>query len=138
MAGGKNKKKLLKKLKYLAGKMVKLVPVSPKERRESINVDVFLLRDAEIKAIKKRFLPREEGPANVLSFAEPLDWPNPQKGARNIGEVYLNLDLTDGKMENLTPLLLHGVLHLFGYDHKKKSATIKMERMEKRIIGKLK
>lgn len=73
----------------------------------------------------------------MLSFGEPEDWPHPEKGARKLGELYLNLDLTDGKMDKLAPLFLHGILHILGYDHKKKNDRIKMEKLEKHIIEKL-
>ncbi len=99
--------------------------------------DIFLLGKAEMKRLKKKFLPREKGPANVLSFGEPVNWPNPGGGSEKLGEIYLNLDLTGGEMDKLAPLFLHGLLHLLGYDHKKKGDRIRMENLEEKIINKI-
>ncbi|TRZ64960.1 MAG: rRNA maturation RNase YbeY, partial [Spirochaetia bacterium] len=41
------------------------------------------------------------------------------------------------KIQDTKYLLVHGLLHLFGYDHKKKNDIIKMERMENWVISKL-
>lgn len=127
-------KRLLKKLERLAAKIVKLLPKDVSVKKSG-KTDIFLLKNREMKCLKKRFLPREKGPANVLSFGEPEGWPLAGKEQKKLGEVYLNLDLTDAKMEKLAPLLLHGVLHLLGYDHKKKNDRIEMEKLEKKIIS---
>jgi probable rRNA maturation factor len=39
--------------------------------------------------------------------------------------------------EELSRLLVHGFLHLLGYDHQKEKEAIKMERLEKRILKSL-
>jgi|SRR3989344_278071 len=128
------KKILLKKLERLASEMAKIAQSERKGGSRARAVEIFLLRDAEMKRLKKKFLPGKKGPANVLSFAEPADWPNPEGGQEVLGEVYLNADLTELKMDKLIPLLSHGVLHLLGYDHKRKSDRIRMEKMEREII----
>lgn len=120
---------VLKKLERLAGKIIKIVRPGEKNRR----AEIFLLGDKEMRHIKKRFLPREKGPANVLAFGEPAYWPHPESHPA-AGEIYLNLELTEGRMSGLVPLLLHGVLHILGYDHKKKNDRIKMEKLEKKIL----
>lgn len=131
VAEGKN---LLKKLERAATRIVKVTPAAAGNVKKSGKTDVFLLGSKEMKRLKKKFLPRNKGPANVLSFSEPMDWPSPGKGVGKLGEVYLNLDLTEGKMDKLVPLLLHGILHILGYDHKKKSDIIKMENLEKKLL----
>jgi len=132
------KQKILhKKLENLFFKIMEASPALRKMAGKSGAPDVFLLGDAEMKGIKKRFLPKEKGPANVLSFAEPAGWPHPETKEKKFGEIYLNLDLTGGEMEKLAPLFLHGILHILGYDHKKKDDRIKMENLEKKIMGRL-
>ncbi len=133
----RKEKALLKKLERLASKMTKMALSASRGHRKAHKIDIFLLKDSEMRRLKKRFLPREKGPANVLSFSEPADWPHPEDRQERLGEVYLNLDLTDGMLNKLTPLLLHGVLHLLGYDHKKKNDRIEMEKLEKEIISKI-
>lgn len=137
MISAAKEKILQKKLENLFFKIMKTAPVLAKKTGKRGKPEVFLLGDSEMKRIKKKFLPREKGPANVLSFAEPEDWPHPESGVRKLGEIYLNLNLAEGKMEKLAPLFLHGILHILGYDHKKKNDRIRMEKLEKRIIGNL-
>lgn len=135
---GRKEKLLAKKLEQLAFKVAESAWRAGKGRKKPFFCDVFLLGDAEMRRIKKRFLPREKGPANVLSFAEPENWPRPGRERPKLGELYLNMGITGGKIEKLLPLLVHGVLHLSGYDHKKKSDRMKMEKLEKEIILKCK
>ncbi len=137
MISSRKEKILHKKLENLFFKIMKTAPVLRKKAGGKAVPEIFLLDDPEMRRIKKKFLPREKGPANVLSFGEPADWPNPEGAERKLGEVYLNLDLTGGKMEELSPLFLHGILHILGYDHKKKNDRIRMEKLEKSIIKKL-
>lgn len=136
MTSLRKEKILHKKLENLFFKIMKAAPELRKKAGKKGVPEIFLLGDAKMKSIKKKFLSREKGPANVLSFGEPAGWPA-EGGKRKLGEVYLNLDLTGGKMEELSPLFLHGILHILGYDHKKKNDRIKMEKLEKKIIGKL-
>ncbi len=99
--------------------------------------DIFLLSHKEMARLKKKFLPREKGPANVLAFPEPKHWPHPGKKDAGLGEIYLNRDLAKGDTNELTRLLIHGILHLSGYSHKKKSDRIKMEKVEKYLNGEI-
>ncbi|MDO8664883.1 MAG: rRNA maturation RNase YbeY [Candidatus Liptonbacteria bacterium] len=130
---GRKEKTLIKKLECLASKMAKVAPFAGRWRRKADIIDIFLLSDAEMKRLKKRFLPREKGLANVLSFGEPKGWPRVKGEREKLGEIYLNLDLTESKMDKMAPLLSHGVLHLLGYDHKKKNDRIEMEKLERKI-----
>jgi len=70
-------------------------------------------------------------------FIEPLD------GVKRLGEIVICYPqakkqakrLNHSLNEELTILLIHGILHLLGYDHEKsESEARKMEEMEKRIL----
>ena len=50
-------------------------------------------------------------PTDVLSF--PVDEAEPASGPRELGDVVICPELTD----DLTEAVVHGVLHLCGYDH---------------------
>jgi probable rRNA maturation factor len=51
------------------------------------------------------------GPTDVLSF--PVDGDGPSAGPRELGDVVISPEHT----EDLTEAVVHGVLHLCGYDH---------------------
>jgi probable rRNA maturation factor len=121
-----------KKLARLAKKILRIVGGRNAAVRTA-TLDVFLLPDREIAALKRRFFKKKAEP-NVLSFPEPLRFPHPETKRRYLGEIYLNRDLLRRDPERAAPLLLHGILHLLGYDHKKKAGAAKMERLEKSLL----
>ena len=100
------------------------------------SLDIFLLPHAEIKALKAKFIKKMTEP-NVLSFPEPRAFPHPEGAKKYLGEVYLNRDILKKSPERAVPLLVHGVLHLLGYDHEKKSDKGKMERLERDVLEKV-
>lgn len=116
------------KLHTLAKKLLKQLKVT------GASLDIFLLRDADMTALKARFIKKKTEP-NVLSFKEPIAFPHPElKKGKYLGEVYLNKDILKREPERAAPLLLHGILHLLGHDHEKKADAEKMEDLEKRIL----
>jgi probable rRNA maturation factor len=119
-----------KKLAGLAKKLLTMLKV------RNATLDIFLLPNREIKALKKRFIKKKTEP-NVLAFPEPARFPHPETKKRHLGEVYLNRDILKKTPERAIPLLLHGILHLLGYDHKKKAEITKMERLEEGILSKM-
>jgi probable rRNA maturation factor len=69
------------------------------------------LVDAErIQALNREHRGRDE-PTDVLSF--PVDESAPAVGPRELGDVVI----CPGHTEDLTEAVVHGVLHLCGYDH---------------------
>lgn len=91
---------------------------------------VLNLKDkyVEVYLIKDNF--------NVHSFPAPKDFPRPDiKGYENLGEIYLCPDYIKENQEDFLILLIHGLLHLIGYDHKKESDRMKMELKEKELFN---
>jgi probable rRNA maturation factor len=102
-------------------------------------VDIFLLPNADIKKLKARFIKKQTEP-NVLAFREPIAFPHPElthSRKKYLGEIYLNHDILRKSPERTTPLLLHGMLHLLGYDHQKKADAVKMEALEEKVLASL-
>ena len=73
----------------------------------------------------------------MLAFPEPAKFPHPEMKKKYLGEIYLNRDILKKSPERAKALLLHGVLHLLGYDHKKRLDIAEMESLEKKILAKL-
>ena len=96
-------------------------------------LDVILLPDRSIARLKARFIKKKTEP-NVLAFPEPARFPHPETKKRYLGEIYLNRDILRREPERAPHLLLHGLLHLLGHDHKKKRAAARMEGLERRIL----
>jgi rRNA maturation RNase YbeY len=99
------------------------------ERKPSASVSVVFIDSRRARALNRRFL-GHDWVTDVLSF--PLASPPAVEG-----EVYVNLDRARAQAEQLglafgnevLRLVVHGVLHLLGYDD---STPARWRRMEKR------
>lgn len=127
-----SRKNLDRKLDRLARKILKFLGAHDISARTA-TLDIFLLPDRDIAALKRRFIKKRAEP-NVLSFPEPARFPHPETKKRYLGEIYLNRDILKRNPGRAAPLLLHGILHLLGYDHVKKADAAKMERLERKIL----
>lgn len=67
---------------------------------------------------------------NVLAFPAPKRFPRPDIKGKPLGEVFLNPIYIKKHGENLLFMLIHGFLHLLGYNHIKKSDRIRMQKKE--------
>lgn len=120
-----------KKLARTAAKFLKVLKV------RGAALDIFLLPHREIKALKAKVIKKQTEP-NVLAFPEPIHFPHPEirKRVKYLGEIYLNKDILRKTPNRAEPLLLHGILHLLGHDHKKAADALKMEHLETEILRK--
>jgi probable rRNA maturation factor len=76
------------------------------------------LVDAErIRELNREHRGRDE-PTDVLSF--PVDGEGPAAGPRELGDVVINPEHT----RDLREAVVHGVLHLCGYDHETDSGEM--------------
>jgi probable rRNA maturation factor len=100
-------------------------------------LSVLFTDDDRITELNRQYLKRQ-GPTNVLAF--PMGDVRMQEfESAMLGDVVISLDaaMRDSR-ESLEPveytidrLLIHGVLHLLGYDHEKSEAdAIRMETKE--------
>jgi probable rRNA maturation factor len=122
-----------RRLGRLANEILKTLRARHAKARNAV-LDIIVLPDRDIALLKRRFMKKKTEP-NVLSFPEPARFPHPETKKRYLGEIYLNRDILRRNPERAKPLLAHGILHLLGYDHKKKADAVKMERLEKSISG---
>ncbi len=104
-------------------------------------LSILLIDDAQIAILNKDYLHRE-GSTNVIAFpmreGDFADL-NPEL----LGDVVISLEtaekegLTAGlSMQNrLSELLIHGILHLFGYDHENsETEAARMEATSKELM----
>jgi ssRNA-specific RNase YbeY (16S rRNA maturation enzyme) len=87
------------------------------------------MRDIKFRATGER-----KRVVDVLAFAEPAAFPHPEVKNGIIGEVYINGERCRGDREQVIALLVHGILHLLNFCHDSKRDTIRMKRMEQRIL----
>ena len=109
---------------------------------DDAEVSLVFTGDARIRALNRQYRGRDR-PTNVLSFpAAPLV---PGRFGPPLGDIVLaretiaresaagGLDFAD----HLTHLIVHGFLHLLGYDHATDAEAVVMERLEAAILGRL-
>lgn len=103
-------------------------------------LSVVFTDDRSIQQINQQWRGQDK-PTNVLSFpAFPVkvgDQPGPMLGDIIIARETVEREaLEEGKpLENhLTHLIVHGLLHLLGYDHQTEEEAEAMERLEREIL----
>ena len=118
-----------KNIKTIASKVLKIL------KKDEVYLEIYLISSQKMYFLNKKYRCKNK-PANILSFKEPekFFYPGYQK---RIGEIFLNISAISDK-EKLTLFLIHGILHLFGYEHKTKSDRIRMEKKEPAILKLLK
>ena len=102
---------------------------------------LLLTDDAAMRDLNARFRDRD-APTNVLAF--PADLPA-GTGPRFLGDIALAREtcLREAAAKGAAPadhaahLIVHGVLHLIGYDHQEEEDAARMERRETAILAAL-
>ena len=90
------------------------------------NFPVTFVSDEEIEELNREYREKDE-PTDILTFAlsDGDEFPNPE-GEKELGDVFISLESMRRNArefevpddEELERLLLHGLLHLSGMDHK--------------------
>jgi probable rRNA maturation factor len=103
---------------------------------------LLICDDARIRELNSDFRDKDK-PTNVLSFPQfPAD-AVPDAGEHYIGDIALSYDTLRAEADagglaladHATHLIVHSVLHLFGYDHMEDSEAEEMEALEAGILG---
>jgi len=103
-------------------------------------LSILITDDNHIAELNRRFL-KKKGPTNVLAFPIRDDDPT-EPETLMLGDIVISLDaaMRDAKKagESLTRindrLLIHGLLHLVGYDHERSEEAVKMEEETERLL----
>jgi len=101
-------------------------------------VDVLVTTNAEMKSLNRRFCGKDKA-TDVLSFAAPRDSLRKQLA----GEIAISAEIAaqNARLLGHTPaqevkiLVLHGILHLRGYDHERDNGQ--MARRERQMRAQL-
>ncbi len=104
-------------------------------------LSILLLDDSQIAVLNKQYLKRE-GPTNVIAF--PMrEGLFAEITPDLLGDVAISLETAakEGAMagismeDRLTELLVHGILHLCGYDHEtSEEEALRMEKKSQEIL----
>ena len=107
-------------------------------------LSILFLDDPQIAVLNKKYLQRE-GPTNVIAF--PM-----REGAFAeinpdlLGDVVISLETAEKEglaagmsmKDRLGELMVHGILHLFGYDHEaSETEAIRMEAKSRELLKQL-
>ncbi|MBW1920555.1 MAG: rRNA maturation RNase YbeY [Deltaproteobacteria bacterium] len=125
--------------------MQKLTKVLKDLGCKDCELSVLLTGDRHIAELNQRYLKRK-GPTNVLAF--PMSGgPPPLVETNLLGDVVVSVERAvdesnesgESLEETLFRLLIHGILHLLGYDHEKspEDATL-MFKEEERLLALIK
>lgn len=132
--------KLRNFIKNCVSQVIKII-----DKKKSFYVSIYLTNNAKIKEINLEFRKLDKI-TNVLSF--------PQNEERMIikskkyfmlGDVVLSMEkismeaveLGKSFRDHLLHMIIHSILHLFGYDHQNEKEASLMESMESQILEKL-
>jgi probable rRNA maturation factor len=141
-------RKSVPRAKALAEKMaqaaiaygLKKAPERKFKKIKPYELSVVLTNDAAVRRLNRAYRGKDK-PTNVLSF--PADAP---PGATwLLGDVVIAHGVTtrESRLENktldahLAHLVIHGVLHLLGYDHLQDKDAAVMERLESDIMARM-
>jgi probable rRNA maturation factor len=104
------------------------------EGASEAELSVSLVTEREMADLTERYV-GEPAPTDVLSF--PLD--EPGSGGRLLGDVVICPEYADKNNPDLAAelrlLLVHGILHLLGYDHEREPDRAEMWARQERYSG---
>jgi probable rRNA maturation factor len=109
---------------------------------DAAEISLALSDDSEVRALNARWRGLDR-PTNVLSF--PAAPPERLSRAPVVGDVIVAYETMareaegEGKSpaDHFRHLIVHGALHLFGYDHQGDGKAEAMEALERRILARL-
>ena len=133
---GAGKKFSTRKIKKIALTILELAA------EKNAELSVALIGNAEMRKLNAKYR-KKDYPTDVLSF--PVEGIMPEE-TRLLGDVIISVDKAieqarargRSSEQELITLLIHGVVHLLGYDHERSARDARaMGRLEKRIYRQL-
>lgn len=104
------------------------------------DLSVVITTDEEIHQLNKHYR-KIDRPTDVLSFES--DEVDPESGIRYLGDIAISFPRAQQQAENaghstlneISLLLVHGILHLLGYDHDSPETKKQMWEFQDRILA---
>lgn len=98
-------------------------------------ISILLTSDTQIEQLNRQYRSINQ-PTNVLSF--PSEKPH-------LGDIILSYEYIQKELinlnkkfeEHISHLIIHGTLHLYGFDHENDKNAFAMENMERHIMSEL-
>lgn len=121
---------------------LKLVSLPDNLKGRQLEAAIVLANDDLIRVLNREYRHKDK-PTNVLTFAA-LDsqTPVPKEGPFPLGDVILSYQTIDAEAreqdkffkDHFIHMVVHGTLHLLGYDHETEDEANIMESLEIRIL----
>ena len=110
---------------------------------DGAELSLVLAGDKTLKSLNNEWRQKDK-PTNVLSFPGE-DIAIGETAGIMLGDIVISLETTgrEAALENktfedhLSHLVVHGFLHLFGYDHETDKEAVQMESLETKILNEL-
>jgi len=102
-------------------------------------ISILLCDDDEIRALNLAWRNKDKA-TNVLSFPVPAGNQGPLIGDIVVAFEYVSEEAREAGRslrDHLTHMLVHGLLHLLGFDHENEFGAEEMENLERRILAEL-
>ena len=111
-----------------------------KKVSRAVSISFCMIGFSEMQALNKQYRQKDK-PTNVLSFPCPI--PNAPDGF--LGDIVLCVPQIEREAKeqhkslscHWAHLILHGTLHLLGYDHETEQEAIEMENLEVDLLAQL-
>ncbi len=109
---------------------------------EDSELSILLTRDSKIRELNRKFRNQDKS-TDVLSFPQDEEAIN-ENGQLMLGDIVISVETAEqqGKQHGLPLtkeillLIIHGLLHLLGYDHERSSKEAKFMKKETRRLFK--
>lgn len=102
---------------------------------------IVLADDEFVRGLNRDFR-HQDKPTNVLSFPADTAEPALPGDIPSLGDIIIAFETTKAEApenfaDHLSHLVVHGCLHVLGYDHEEEAAAVEMEGLESKILGDL-